>query len=122
VPHIANLDRQYRALFEQSPLAILLIDKSLRIIRANSAACDVLAYSSSQLLQMHANELFPARAREAILQMLLVLTGPCRSSIAFQEPCVRGNGDFFEAKINVAAIEIDDESSGWVVMIEEINA
>jgi hypothetical protein len=35
---------------------------------------------------------------------------------------VRGNGDFFEAKINVAAIEIEDESSGWVVMIEEINA
>jgi PAS domain S-box-containing protein len=122
VPHIVGLDRQYRALFEQSPLAILLIDQSLRIIRANSAACDVLAYSSSQLLQMHANELFPARAQEAIVEMLLVLTGTGRSSIAFQEPCVRGNGDFFEAKINVAAIEIEDESSGWVVMIEEINA
>ena len=118
---IFGTDRQYRALFEHSPLAILLCDNGLHVISANRAATEVLGYRSDQLNEMHVEKLFQTRRRDGVMKALLGLTTEGRSSIAFQEQCVRASGEPFEAKINAGAIsDVEEGSTGWVIMIEEL--
>jgi hypothetical protein len=65
--------------------------------------------------------LFLPRRRDAVMEGLLCMPASRNSSIAFQEQCVRANGKPFEAKINAGVIShVEDGSTGWVIMIEEI--
>lgn len=113
-------ERQYRTVFEQSPLAILLTDNGLHVVSANRAATDVLGYSSAQLSGMHVEKVVEEGRRDAIMETLLGLTRAGRSAVTLAEECVRSNGELFRAKINAAVIpEGMDGSTGWVIMIEE---
>jgi PAS domain S-box-containing protein len=115
-------ERQYRAVFEQNPLAILLSDSALHVIDANPAASDVLGYSHGQLIGMHVEKVVEERRRDAIMETLLGLTRAGRSAITLEEECVRANGMPFRAKINAAAIsEVEKGSGGWVIMIENVD-
>jgi PAS domain S-box-containing protein len=118
---IYGAERQYRAVFEQSPLAILLTDNALHVISANRAAADVLGYSSAQLLGMHVEKVVQEKSREAIMETLLGLTRASRPAITLEEECIRADGELFRAKINAAVIfNVEERSIGWVIMIEEI--
>ena len=118
---IVGTERKYRAVFEQSPLAILLTDNALHVTSSNRAAADVLGYSSAQLLGMHVEKVVEQRRRDAIMETLLGLTRAGRSTITLEEECVRADGELFRAKINAAVMsEVEDGSAGWVIMIEEI--
>jgi PAS domain S-box-containing protein len=115
-------ERQYRAVFEQSPLAILLSDNALHVIDANPAASRVLGYSHAQLLGMHVETVVQRIRRDAIMHALLELTHSGRS-VTLEEECVRANGMLFRAKITAAAIsDLENESAGWMIMIEDISS
>ena len=112
----------YRSVFEQSPLAILVTDNALHITSANRAATDLLGYSNSQFVGMHAEKIFAERRRNILMETLLELTPGRRSNITIEEDCVRANGELFRAKVSGAIISIlDNGSTGWVIMIEEIS-
>ena len=118
---VYEAERQYRAVFEQSPLAILLTDNALHVTSANRAASDVLGYTSAQLMDMHLEKLVEEKRREAIMETLLGLTRIGRSTITLEEDCVRADGELFRAKINAAVIsDAGDGSPGLVIMIERI--
>ena len=118
---VFGAERQYRTVFEQSPLAILLTDNALHITSANRAAVDVLGYGGAQLLGMHVEKVVEESRRDKIMETLLELarTGP--STVTLEEECVRADGERFRGKINAAVIsEPEDGLIGWVIMIEEI--
>ena len=116
---IYGAERQYRTVFEQSPLAILLTDNALHVTSANHAAGDVLGYSSGQLLGMHVEKIVEEKRRNAIMETLLGMTRAGRSAITLEEGCVRGDGKLFRAKINAAVIStVEEGNTGWVIMIE----
>jgi len=120
--HASGTERRYRSFFEQSPLAILVTDEGLHVTNANRAASDVLGYSGGQLKEMHVEKLFQPGRRDAVLEALLGMPAKRRSSIAFQEQCVRASGRPFEAKINASVIsQLEDGLAGWVIMIEELS-
>ena len=121
VAHIFGTERQYRAAFEQSPLAILLTDNSLHVTSANRAAADVLGYSSTQLIGMRAERIVEQRNRDKFMEALLELANARPSAITLEEDCIRAEGELFRAKINAAVIsDLQDGSTSWVIMIEEI--
>ncbi len=116
-----NVERGYRAVFEQSPLAILLTDNALHVTSANRAAAEVLGYSGAQLLDMHVEKVVQEGRRDKIMETLLELARAGPSTITLEEECVRADGEHFRAKINAAVIsEMEDGPAGWVIMIEEI--
>jgi PAS domain S-box-containing protein len=125
---IFGAERQYRTVFEQSPLAILLTDDGLRVTSANHAAADVLGYSSAQLLGMHAERVVEESKRDKFMNTLFELARGRPSTVTLEEECVRAGGDLFRAKINAAVIssnaaaisKVQDGPTGWVIMIEEI--
>ncbi len=114
--------RQYRVVFEQSPLAILVTDDALRITNANFAASAILTYSNSELREMHVENLFRPSSREGIMSLLLDLSRESRASLTFQDQCARASGDLFKAKINAAALaDVNSGSKGCVITIEELS-
>jgi PAS domain S-box-containing protein len=125
---IFGAERQYRTVFEQSPLAILLTDDGLHVTSANRAAADVLGYSSAQLLGMHVERVVEESKREKFMNILFELARGRPSTVTLEEECVRAGGDLFRAKINAAVIssnaaaisKVQDGPTGWVIMIEEI--
>ena len=118
---IFGTERRYRAVFEQSPLAILLTDNGLHVTSANRAAAEVLGYSSSQLVGMHAERIVEQRKRDKFMEALLELAHARPSTVTLEEECIRAEGELFRAKINAAVIsDVQEGSTGWVIMIEEI--
>ena len=118
---IFSTERQYRAVFEQSPLAILLTDNGLHVTSANRAAADVLGYSSTHLIGMRAELIIEQHKRDKFMEALLELAHARRSTVTLEEDCIRAEGELFRAKINAAVIsDVQEESTGWVIMIEEI--
>jgi PAS domain S-box-containing protein len=114
--------RHYRAVFEQSPLAILVTDDALRITNANIAASAMLAYSNSELRKMHVESLFQASRRETVLRLLLGLSREKSASMTFHEQCAPAGGDLFNAKINAASLaDVNSGSKGCVITIEELD-
>ena len=117
--HIYAAAQRYRAVFDQSPLAIMLTDNALHVTNANRAAADVFGYSSSQLVDMHVEKLVEERRRSAVMEALLGQTRTGRSTITMEENCVRADGELFRAKVNASVIsDTGDWSPGWVIMIE----
>jgi PAS domain S-box-containing protein len=113
--------RQYRAVFDQSPLAILLTDDVLNVMKANRAASDVFGYSSAQFTDMHVEQLVDERRRNAVKEALLGLARIGRSTITLEESCLRADGELFPAKVNAAIVsDVGDGSPGWVIMIEKV--
>ena len=118
---IYGAERQYRAVFEQSPVAILLTDNALHVTSANHAAADVLGYASGQLLGMHVEKVVAEKRRNIFMETLLGLTRASRSAITFEDECMRADGELFRAKINAAVISnVEEGTKGWVIMIEEM--
>jgi PAS domain S-box-containing protein len=114
-------DRKYRAVFEYSPLAILVTDYALHVASANRAAAEMFGYSSAQLLDMHVEKLMEERRRNSLMETLLGLARIGRSTLTLEEDCVRVDGGLFRAKINASVIaDAGDGSPGWVIMIEKI--
>ena len=121
VSRILGTEQRYRVAFDQNPLAILLLDNGLHVISGNRAAADVLGYSSADLVGMHVEKVFQEERRRALMETLLDLTKTDRYSIAFEEACVRHDGEIFQADIHAAVVsELEYGSPGWVMMIEEI--
>jgi PAS domain S-box-containing protein len=115
-------EREYRASFDQNPLAILLTDNDLRIMTANHAAREVLGYSLSELAMMNAETLFVPGRRETVVSMLVSLDPQDHSSITIEEECVRADGEIFRGKIAAAVVSgAEGRSSGRVIMIEDVS-
>jgi PAS domain S-box-containing protein len=120
---ISGAERQYRTVFEQSPLAILLTDSALHVTSANRAAADVFGYRSAQLLGMHVENVVEENTRDKFMETLLELARAGPSTMTLEEKCVRANGELFRAKINAAGISGEENGSiGCVIMIEEIGS
>ena len=54
---LRSSEQQYRALFENSMDAILLTQVDGAIVAANAQACQLFGYDSTQMLQLHRNDL-----------------------------------------------------------------
>lgn len=111
----------YRAFFENNPKAVLLADKGLHILEANDAACDLLGYRRAELTKLNAEQIFEERKRGSVMDMFLGLEAQDRPSIAFEEECVRADGEVFRAKISAARIsEIEGSRVDRMITIKEI--
>ena len=53
-------EEKYRAYTEHSPVGIFVVDRTGRYIDVNPAACSMLGYSRSDLLDMHITDITPA--------------------------------------------------------------
>ena len=46
-------DPAFRALFEDSPIGIVIVDKDLKIVDVNAAYCDLVGYTEAEMMSRH---------------------------------------------------------------------
>jgi PAS domain S-box-containing protein len=110
----------YRALFENSPRATLLVDKKMRIVEANEAAADLFGYSPAEVAKLLINALFEEPKRNAVMKKLLQLDPEYHSSVTFEEECMRADREVFRARINASLVAVKGTSVDHMIIIEEL--
>jgi PAS domain-containing protein len=70
---LAESQRRFRAVFENSLEAILLMDDAGRYIDANPAACQLLGYSRDELVGLHVSDVTRGVDRGRIPELMRVL-------------------------------------------------
>ena len=59
-------DKSFRILFETALDPILILNDDRRCVDANSAACEVLGYTKSELLSLTIDDLVPAEEQAEV--------------------------------------------------------
>ena len=112
----------YQAVFEHSPLAILLADDALHVVAANDAACEVFGYDRARLMKLQVEELFKTERRGSLRETMLGLDRQGKSPIRIEETCVKASGEGFPARITAARIAKTWGSlADRMIVIEEIS-
>ena len=122
LPGVPVTEERHQIVLEENPIAVLVTDVDLHVVSANSAAADVLGYSSSELPGIPAENFFLPEKRHRIADMLSDLNPTDHGLVSLEEDCLRGDGRIFRGKINSAAILNSDGSSGRVIMVEHSHA
>lgn len=63
-------EQRFRAIFENTPVGILLVDTRGRIFQANHTAATLLAYDEQQLNGLHVSQIVPLSDRPGLKQLL----------------------------------------------------
>ena len=104
-----------RAIIENMGIGVVVIDKDARIMRANALALDILGKSFEDVLNRPVTILVPAEEKDALIQLLKDVVRDTHG---------RGVSHLFtthsgEARLIVSGLRINDEISGWIIVMEE---
>lgn len=105
---VMNQELRFRALFEQSPDPVYIVDMQANILDVNNKACQELGYSRDELLQMHASDLdheFRIRGDEKAFWR----EAPPDKSIIFEAVHHRKDGSTFPVEVHLSAIHTGDQ-------------
>lgn len=110
-------ERNYRALFESHPQALLVYDReTLRILKVNRAAAERYGYSKSEFAQLSIVDIRPEEDREKLYQMLdqrhegLNIAGSWRHC--------RKDGSVMDVEINSLPLEFDGRPAKLVLVLD----
>ena len=110
-------EQRFRALFENSPDAILVQDEQGRLLDANPAACALFRMSRRELLRKRLVELFVQRDQERIAAHLK--SGSSDAAI-FEGRCRTGRGGSVPVEARSRRIEYADRRA-WLVHVHDIS-
>jgi len=69
-------DPAFRALFEDSPIGIVIVDKDLKIADVNAAYCDLVGYTEAEMMGRHVPDFTHPEDRQRDVEFAaLVLSG-----------------------------------------------
>ncbi|MDY0000638.1 MAG: PAS domain S-box protein, partial [Polyangia bacterium] len=96
----------YRTLVESASTGILVAEEgSRRLVFANPAFCELLGYSSEELLTLSISDLHPAEALEDVEAIFDPLARDAKTLLQ-AVPCLRKDGSLLHADINTASASI----------------
>jgi PAS domain S-box-containing protein len=105
---------QFRALFEDAPVAYQEIDRHGIVRRVNRAACELLGYPPSELTGKGAWEFAPPERRDAVRgKVLAALTGRAEVPVPVEHELVAADGSHRILRVYVNVIR--DEKSREIV-------
>jgi len=118
-----ELSEFYLQIFERAPNGVLLFDSSVRMLRANSRACELSGYTESELLARHPFVLVhPSERRTARREIEAVLGGQKASTLR-QRQIVRKDGSIAPVSVSgYAAVDDRGETVGLLIFLEDVTA
>ena len=93
-----------RATFDQAAMGIIEVDEQDRFIAVNNHACEILGYSSEELLHMNANELTHPEDRAVSDEMNSALNTSRLDRIDYEKRYVKRDGTPLWAHVTVSAV------------------
>ena len=108
----AAAHRRFERLFSKAPIGIAVVDKELRVVDANEALCDMLAYGRGQLLGHHLAELSPSEDGPRDLAHIREVMSGGVSRCRFEKRYVTATGGVRWVAVAVSALPRDDATDG----------
>lgn len=103
-------ETRYKAIFQDSPEGILIVDnESLQFLHANKAVCDMLGYREPEILGLGLADIHPPDALPVVFEQFKLMTRREASQIQ-NLPCLRKDGSLFYADISTSLLTIDGKS------------
>ena len=105
---LAESDRKFRTLFENSGEGILVADaETQKFLFANQTICQMLGYSHDEIIQMSVSDIHPAPKVQSVLAGFEAqIRGETMK--ALDTPCLRKDGSTFQADILTALVMLDN--------------
>ena len=119
---LADSAERFRALFEESPVANLLLDANFRIVQANRAACSLLGFSSAELIGRDPALLLHADEVEAGLRLRTHLASGAVASAESDRRMVRSDGRTLWVRLTVRAWVPGEFRRQYVLVLEDFSA
>lgn len=100
-------ENRFRALFEVSPLGILIADsQTRRFIYANPAICRLLGYTADELTRLGVADIHPQESLDHVgAEFDSLVRG--EKELAAEIPCLRKDGTLFYANIHAAPVVVE---------------
>ncbi len=112
---------RFRSLFEDSPVAELLLDTNFRIVQVNRAACALLGYPSAELIGRDPALLLHPDEVEAGLRLRAHLARGAVVSAESDRRMVRADGRTVWVRLTVRAWMIGESSRRYVLVLEDFS-
>jgi diguanylate cyclase (GGDEF)-like protein/PAS domain S-box-containing protein len=105
---LAESEALFRAIFDQAPSGIELIDpETLRFVEANPAACRMLGYTHEEFLNLRLADTQADMNEEALAEVVRELDVSGGAIIENRHRCK--NGDILDVEINARMLELPDK-------------
>lgn len=114
-------EQQFRGIFENTPIGILLVDTSGRIFQANHTAETLLAYDKQQMNGLHVSRLVPSKDQPELKQLLKRLSSSASPLEKSERKLICQNDIEIWANVNVL-LQRDrkNQPSYFIVQIADI--
>lgn len=106
-------------LFDAMPHAVVLVDESGQIARANTAAENQFGYTAEQFATLTVESLIPAEARDDHLDYRANFHADPHNRIMAKGACFeaeRADGSRFAAEVNLEPMKVDGKTLTWAVI------
>ena len=109
---------RFRALFDESPVATLLLDASFRVIGANRAASETLGYAIEELMGRDPEDLVLADDQLGYCRMREQLLSDARQSETAERRFLHREGRLVWSKMNVRSVAGGNGQRNYLVVLE----
>jgi PAS domain S-box-containing protein len=109
---------RFRALFDESPVAALLLDSGFRVIGANRAACDTVGYGVEELIGRDPESVVHADDRASYRRMRDDMQRGALSADAAERRLVHRDGQLVWTKSSVRAVSAGSGLRHYLVVLE----
>jgi PAS domain S-box-containing protein len=114
-----EIERRYRPVFEQAPVAMALVDTDQRLVRVNQQFCDLLGYTEEQLLGKRAAEVTHPDDIERMAVLGRGLFAGEYPGYTTEERYLRGTGEVIWTELTASILrEVDDETYGFEMLVD----
>lgn len=112
-------ESQFRAIFESSPLGIMVVGPDGRLSKVNSALCTMLGYDESELRGMGSDQLVPRSDFEQVDQRMREVMTSSRSSFGFEARCRTKSGE--DVWCRISGTLLDRSPLSGLAIMEDIS-
>lgn len=115
-------EARFRAAFESSAIGMAELSLDGRILKANSAICEMSGYSEEELQQRYDSQNVYPEDQEIGMDLFAEIVGGARNHFQVERRYVRKNGNVFWANLTLSAVRDGNGKPIYtVVMIEDID-
>jgi PAS domain S-box-containing protein len=120
---VALADPAFRAIFEDAPFGIVVVDKDLKIVDINAAYCEMLGYTEAEMLRLSVAEITHPEDRPRDAEFLALLLSGALPRYRAEKRYIAKDGQVVPARITVRALlEQGGESRFAFSMVEPLAA
>ena len=116
-----NNEKLFATLFDSSGVAIALVDRNEKVVRANKTACEMFGYEKHEVIGIKLQQVYPPEQEDNGFQQYVDLINRKIKSYQIEKQYIRKDGSLFWACLTVSLFEEAGDEAFAIGVIEDID-